>query len=116
MVLAVSATSLAADLPLYSWEAGLEDWSAANVTLTADSTLGVTDGLQSLHLNGLTSGFKNDVGYSQFNYLDAVPFDAMNRAAAAIAGGTEAVVLPDCHTASTASGNRCRSVIGTLSS
>jgi hypothetical protein len=47
---------------LYSWESGLEGWTAANATLANSTTLGVTDGSQSLLLDNLTSGFKNDAG------------------------------------------------------
>jgi hypothetical protein len=56
------ATTQAASALLYSWEGGLEGWTAANATLANSTTLGVTDGLQSLLLDNHTSGFKNDAG------------------------------------------------------
>jgi hypothetical protein len=91
--LSLCSTGHAADLPLFSWESGVEDWSAADVTLTADSILGVTDGLQSMRLSGLTKGYKNDIGYITFNGYSPDPFAAMNQAAAAIAAGVTDVTL-----------------------
>jgi hypothetical protein len=65
LALAWSACNLQAGvLPLYSWESGLEGWSAANATLANSTTLGVTDGGQSLLIDNLTSGFKNDAGFA----------------------------------------------------
>ena len=62
---ALTASNLQAGvLPLYSWESGLEGWSAANATLGNSTTLGVTDGAQSLLIDNLTSGFKNDAGFA----------------------------------------------------
>jgi hypothetical protein len=61
-LLVPAARTQAASAVLYSWEGGLEGWTAANATLANSSTLGVTDGTQSLLLDNLTSGFKNDAG------------------------------------------------------
>ncbi|MCA9230638.1 MAG: PEP-CTERM sorting domain-containing protein [Planctomycetales bacterium] len=92
IALSLCTTGGAATLQLYSFETGLEGWSAANATVTADGLLGVTDGSQALHINGLTSGFKNDVGFSG-NIVSGPAFDALNDAAAAIAGGATDVTL-----------------------
>jgi hypothetical protein len=62
IMLASATTTHAASALLYSWEGGLEGWTAANATLANSNSLGVTDGSQSLLLDNLTSGFKNDVG------------------------------------------------------
>ena len=73
-----AATSYGGELHLYSWEAGLEGWSAANVTLGTSTTLGVTDGVQSMLIDNQPSGFKNNAGLAQvvsgpvFNKLNLV--------------------------------------------
>jgi hypothetical protein len=56
------STTFAASVQLYSWEGGLEGWTAANATLANSNSLGVTQGSQSLLIDDLTSGFKNDTG------------------------------------------------------
>ena len=55
---------MAGSAMLYSWEGGLEGWTAANATLGISTTLGVTNGSQALLIDDLTSGFKNDAGYA----------------------------------------------------
>jgi hypothetical protein len=56
------ATAQAANSLLYSWEGSLEGWTAANATLVNATGFGNTDGAQSMLLDNLTSGFKNDAG------------------------------------------------------
>ena len=80
------ANSKASNIQLYSWETGLEGWSATNATLTADSVLGVTDGVQSLHINALTSGFKNEVAFSG-NIVSGPVFDALNNVGTSLQNG-----------------------------
>jgi hypothetical protein len=58
----IAPRAIAGSALLYSWENGLEDWTAANATITNSSTFGVTDGAQSLLIDNLKSGFKNDAG------------------------------------------------------
>lgn len=77
-------------LPLYSWESGLEGWSAANATLANSTTLGVTDGSQSLLIDNLTSGFKNDAGFAN---ASGAAYANWGAAAARIAAGDTDVKL-----------------------
>jgi hypothetical protein len=92
IALSLCSTGSAAEIQLYSWEPDLEGWSAGDVTLTADSVLGVTNGSQAMHLNGLTSGFKNDVGFSG-NIVSGPVFDALNLVGSALEGGATDVTL-----------------------
>lgn len=46
---------------IFSFETGLEGWTAANATLS-QSTFGATDGTQALLIGGISGGFLNDVG------------------------------------------------------
>lgn len=88
---ALSACNLQAGvLPLYSWESGLEGWSAANATLANSTTLGVTDGAQSLLIDNLTSGFKNDAGFAN---ASGATYANWGVAAARIAAGDTDVKL-----------------------
>ncbi|WP_428304915.1 PEP-CTERM sorting domain-containing protein [Lacipirellula sp.] len=86
-----AGTSLAGSAQLYSWEAGLEGWTAANVTLANSPTLGVTDGAQSLLIDNLTSGFKNDAGVATVG--SGTAFAGWSQAATAFAGGATDVKL-----------------------
>jgi len=76
---------------LYSFESGLDDWSATSATITNSTTLGVTDGLQSMLIDNLPSGFNNDAGHVTHGSGNA--FNAWNAAAAAIAAGKTNVKL-----------------------
>ena len=93
-VLAVGAISAgqlhAGVLPLYSWESGLEGWSAANATLANSTTLGVTNGAQSLLIDNLTSGFKNDAGFAN---ASGAAYTNWGKAASRIAAGDTDVKL-----------------------
>jgi hypothetical protein len=91
-MLAFVLGGLAVSLSLCSTGSALEGWSAADVTLTADGVLGATDGPTAMHLNGLTSGFKNDVGWSG-NIVSGPVFDALNLVGAALEGGATDVTL-----------------------
>lgn len=86
-------TSRAASAVIHSWEAGLEGWTAANATLANSTTLGVTDGSQSLLIDDLTSGFKNDAGVATVNTPGTQAFDAWNQAATRLALGDTDVKL-----------------------
>lgn len=86
----VSASANAA-VPLYDWEDGLQGWTAANATLANSTTLGVTQGSQSLLIDNLTSGFKNDTGVAA---VGAGPvYDAWGAAGTRIAAGDTDVKL-----------------------
>jgi hypothetical protein len=93
-VLAGLPAASAGTSSLYSWESGLEGWqSGAGVTLSADGVLGVTDGVQSLRLNALTGGFKNNVAWSG-NIVTGSAFDALNQVGSQLhAGGATDVKL-----------------------
>jgi hypothetical protein len=91
-MLAFVLGSVTISLSLCSTGSALEGWSAADVTLTADGVLGATDGPTAMHLNGLTSGFKNDVGFSG-NIVSGSVFDALNLVGAALGGGATDVTL-----------------------
>lgn len=86
-----AGTLLAGSAQLYSWEAGLEGWTAANATLANSPTLGVTDGTQSLLIDNLTPGFKNGAGVATVGSGPA--FAAWSQAANAFAGGATDVKL-----------------------
>jgi hypothetical protein len=90
---AASSATHAASAVVYSWEGGLEGWTAANATLANSTTLGVTDGSQSLVLDNLTGGFKNDVGFAQVNMPGTQAFDAWTQAATRLAAGDTDVKL-----------------------
>lgn len=91
LALSPAGTLLAGSAQLYSWEAGLEGWTAANVTLANSPTLGVTDGAQSLLIDNLTPGFKNDAGVATVGSGPA--FASWSQAAAAFGGGATDVKL-----------------------
>ncbi|MDZ7927300.1 MAG: hypothetical protein U5L46_09525 [Agrobacterium sp.] len=76
----------AGSLPLYSWESGLEKAldRTASATLANSTTLGVTDGSQSLLIDDLTSRFKNDAGFANASGATYVNW---GKAAARIAAG-----------------------------
>ena len=92
IALFLSANSWAANIQLYSWESGLEGWSAANATVTADGVLGVTNGLQAFHINALTPGFKNQIGFSG-NIVSGPVFDALNNVGTSLQGGATDITL-----------------------
>lgn len=83
--IAVGLGPLASAQSLYSFEGGLDGWTAANVSLVNSSTLGVTDGSMSMLMDNLTSGFKNDVGFVT-NGTGAA-YSVWDTAALAIAAG-----------------------------
>ena len=91
LVAVCAAKAFAGSAQLYSWEGGLEGWTAANATLANSTTLGVTQGSQSLLINDLTSGFKNDVGVATVG--SGPVFTAWSQGAAAFAGGAPDVKL-----------------------
>jgi hypothetical protein len=90
-MLASTAATHAGTAVLYSWETGLEGWTAANATLANSTTLGVTDGSQSLLLDNLTSGFKNDAGVATVG--SGRPFLAWQQAATRLFAGDTDVKL-----------------------
>ena len=78
---------------LYSWETGLEGWTAANATLAASNALGVSDGAQSLLIDDLTSGFKNDAGVATVGSGSDAVYDNWGQAGTRIAAGDTDVKL-----------------------
>jgi hypothetical protein len=80
----------AGDALLYSWEGSLEGWTAANATLV-NSNFGATDGAQSMLMDDLTGGFKNDVGVATVN--SGAAYNAWGQAGTRIAAGDTDVKL-----------------------
>jgi hypothetical protein len=91
-IVASSARVTCAQL-LYSFEDGLDGWEAASATLTNSTTLGVTDGAQSMLIDNLPSGFNNDTGHIRHNSGSGNEFNIWDTAARAIAGGDTDVKL-----------------------
>jgi hypothetical protein len=91
IALLCSVQAFAGSAQLYSWEGGLEGWTAANATLANSTTLGVTHGSQSLLIDNLTAGFKNDAGVATVG--SGPVFNSWSLAAAAFAGGAPDVKL-----------------------
>lgn len=86
----VGSTAHAGSALLYSWEGSLEGWAAANATLV-NSNFGATDGAQSMLMDDLTSGFKNDVGVATVN--SGAAYNAWGQAGTRIAAGDTDVKL-----------------------
>ena len=88
--LGTSTLSSARAQLLWSFESGLEGWTAADVSLT-QSSFGATDGSMAMLMDNLTSGFNNDVGKTG-NFFGSTPgfenaFTLLSMAAAEIANG-----------------------------
>jgi hypothetical protein len=93
-VIAVSLACVSADAAqrqLYSWEGGLQGWTAANATLVNATGFGNTDGAQSMLMDNLTGGFKNDAGVATVNSGQA--YNAWAEAGTRIAAGDTDVKL-----------------------
>ena len=56
---------------LFSFEDGVQGWTAANATLS-QSTFGATDGASALLIGGVAGGFLNDIGTTN-NFGPATP-------------------------------------------
>jgi hypothetical protein len=103
----------AGDALLYSWETiddpgtvpddGLEGWTAANATLVNAVGFGNTDGLKSMLIDNLTSGFKNDVGVATVNSGPA--YNGWSQAGTQIAAGDTDVALEFDFTFDNSNGN-----------
>lgn len=78
---------------LYSFESGLDGWTATDVTLANSTTLGVTDGAKSMLMDDLLSAFHNDVGHVTNGAGSGTAFTYWDAAAAAIAAGKTNVKL-----------------------
>ena len=98
-----TVTAQAGDALLYSWEGSLENWTAANATLVNATGFGNTDGAQSMLIDNLTSGFKNDVGVATVNSGPA--YDAWSQAGTRIAAGDTDVALEFDFTFDNSNGN-----------
>jgi hypothetical protein len=61
MFLVATLAAGAGAQPVFSFENGLEDWTAANATLS-QSPFGATDGSSALLISGVGGGFLNDIG------------------------------------------------------
>jgi hypothetical protein len=91
LAVALAATSAHAGTALlYSYEGSLENWTAANATLVS-SNFGATNGAQSMLMDNLTMGFKNDVGVATVNSGSA--YNAWAQAGTRIALGDTDVKL-----------------------
>jgi len=91
-VVALTASSTASHAQLlYSFESGLEGWTAANATLVNSTAFGATDGARSMLIDNHTSSFKNNAGFIQLN--SGPVFDILQTAATAISGGDTGVKL-----------------------
>jgi hypothetical protein len=109
-----AAGAHAGDALLYSWETpdnpatldvneGLEGWTAANATLVNAVGFGNTDGLKSMLMDDLTSGFKNDTGVATVNSGPA--YDGWSQAGTRIAAGDTDVKLEFDFTFDNSNGN-----------
>jgi hypothetical protein len=109
-----AVTAQAGDALLYSWETldnpgtvgvdeGLEGWTAANATLVNAVGFGNTDGLKSMLIDNLTSGFKNDIGVATVNSGPA--YDGWSQAGTRIAAGDTDVALEFDFTFDNSNGN-----------
>jgi hypothetical protein len=80
---------------LYSFETpDLDEWTAVlPTTLTSSTTLGVTDGTQSMLIDNLGPNFNNDVGHITHGAGSGNPFNIWDTAAMAIADGETDVKL-----------------------
>ncbi len=78
---------------LYSFEDGLDGWEAASATITNSTTLGVTDGVQSMLIDDLPSMFNNDTGHITHGAGSGNPFNIWDAAAMAIESGDMDVKL-----------------------
>jgi hypothetical protein len=76
---------------LYSWEGSLENWTAANATLVNATGFGNTDGAQSMLMDDLGSGFRNDVGVATVN--SGAAYNGWGQAGTRIAAGDLDVAL-----------------------
>ena len=72
---------------------GLENWAAATSTLTISTTLGVTDGLQSMVIDNHGPNFNNDAGVVTHGAGSGNAFNAWDDAAMAIGEGQTDVKL-----------------------
>jgi hypothetical protein len=92
LCLATTASARASSMLAFSWEDELEGWQSASWTLANSTTLGVTDGSQSLLLDNLTSGFKNNLAYISFDNTSP-GFAAFDLAAKSLAAGATDIRL-----------------------
>jgi hypothetical protein len=91
-IIASSAQVARAQL-LYSFEDGLDGWEAASATLANSTTLGVTDGVQSMLIDNLGPNFNNDAGQITHGAGSGNEFNIWDTAAKAIANGDTDVKL-----------------------
>jgi hypothetical protein len=85
---ALSATpAKAGEVLLYSWETGLEGWTSSQLTLANSTTLGVTQGTQSLLLDNIAGTGSKTLASVTHGSGSGATYDKWAQAAARIAAG-----------------------------